>query len=279
MSNYDEDILEGLTDEERAALEEDETETNDAEESDNEDADAEQDAGEAAGAGDGDDAGADDDTEGEPANSADQHAPLLIADAPENAEASLKEITSKKTDLVEQFDNGDITAKEYQNQLDGLNKEERSIERAVEKANLAVEMRQQQELNTWLGQVRDFTSSTHPEYSTSRVRWMALDTFVKEIVAKDPGLSGPEVLRQAHERVTEDLGAVAQPKGKAGKPLKGSRAKPPTTLAKVPASDNADIDDSRWSSLDRLRESDPLAHEERMMKLTDTERDEYLARA
>lgn len=93
-------------------------------------------------------------------------------------------------------------------------------------------------------------------------------------------MTGQEILRLAHERVVEDLGAAAPTKGapKAGRPLKGSKAVPPKTLAKVPASDNADIESSRWSAMDRLRDSDPIAHEEKLMKLSDAERDEYLAR-
>lgn len=305
MSKYSDDILEGLTDEERAALEEDEsTTTNQVDEGDTDEgeeqgsdagqaaADDDDDAGEEgeqdgeAGAddgagGDGDDAddAADDESD---AKASDPIVPLLVADAPEDAEAKLKEIGDKKTDLVEQFDNGDITAKEYQSQLDALNKEERAVERAVEKAQLAEEMRKQQEVNAWLGQVRDFTTNVQPEYSTSRVRWMALDAFVKEIGSKpeNANLTGAEILRMAHEKVVEDLGAVQPAKAEkpAGKPLKGSKAAPPKTLAKVPAADNADMEDSRWAALDRLRETDPLAHEDRLMKLSDAERDEYLAR-
>lgn len=310
MSKYDDEILDDLTDEERAALEEDEqdTPTNEAENVEAADEDQEQDKGEGQedesggedageegaedgeGAGDGDDAGddagADDDPEGEPEAKADgKHTdpavPLLVAEAPENADARLKEIADAKADLADKFDNGDITAKEFQTQLDDLNKQERAVERAVEKAQLAAEMRRQQEVNTWLSQVREFTSVQHPEYSQSRVRWIALDEFVKEIGSKpeNANLTGPEILRMAHERVVADLGE-APSKGKQGsRPLKGSKAAPPKTLAKVPAADNTELENSRWAALDRLRETDPLLHEEKLMKLTDAERDEYLSRA
>ena len=90
------------------------------------------------------------------------------------------------------------------------------------------------------------------------------------------------ILEAAHKRVVEDLGEAgpaAKTVRKDGAPLKGSKAAPPKTLAKVPASDNTDVNDGRWAALDRLRDADPLAHEEKLMKLSDSERDEYLARA
>ncbi|MDN7179095.1 hypothetical protein M0D69_13940 [Caballeronia sp. SEWSISQ10-4 2] len=221
--------------------------------------------------------------------------PLFVVDAPANADADLKAISEKKGSLLDQFDNGDITAKEYQTQLDGLNREERKIENAVEKANTATEMNQQQEKNAWLGQVQAFTTTDHPEYSTSKSRWLALDSFVKEI-ANDPAnaqLSGPQILAKAHEAVVADLGAVAgaantavkiDPKtnkpvvdDKAGRPLKGAKVVPPVTLQKVPATDNVDLNDTKFAALDRLGESNPLALEDKLMSMSAADRDEYLS--
>lgn len=310
MSGYTEDELAGLTDEERAALEEagdDDTTTtmeqslegsdnggqeqegeankSDADKGDTQGATEGADKGDA-GAGDGGDdagAGADDGADAGQIVDAGKPAPLLIAEAPADADAKLAAIGEKKGALLEQFDNGDITAKEYQSQLDALNKEERTIESAVQKAEIAAEMRQQQEVNNWMGQVQTFTTKDHPEYSTSKVRWMALDAFVKEI-GSDPAnasLTGAQILAEAHKRVVEDLGEV-QPKAKAeadGKqqPLKGSKAEPPKTLAKVPAADNT-MDDNKWAAFDRLAATDPVALEEKLMKLSESERDEYLSR-
>jgi hypothetical protein len=226
-------------------------------------------------------------TPAEPVQPAPQ--PILVAEAPADADAKLKEIGEKKGELLDQFDNGDITAKEYQSQLDVLNRDERTIERQVEKAQTAADMNAQQQKNTWLGQVQDFTSKDHPEYGTSRSRWMALDTFVKEI-ANDPAnaqLSGQQILAKAHEMVVADLGAA--PAGakkddtrklddKAGKPLKGAKVVPPQTLAKVPAADHNELEENgRWAALDRIADSDPIAYEDQLMKLSNADRDAYLA--
>lgn len=326
MSDYSQDILDDLTEEEREALKEDDgggdqatlgeslNEGNDntggndgkGEQGDKGGADGKaagaddgngagaDGTGKAAGAGDG--GGADDGKQsaaaaGDAATSAkEQVVPLLVAEVPADAEARLKDISDKKADLLDRFDNGDITAKEYQTELDALNKDERGIERAVEKAQLAAEMKQQQEMGSWMQQVNAFTTNDHPEYSTSRSRWMALDTFVKEIASKpeNANLDGREILRQAHELVVKDLGEAPKPAGdgkkdeqdgkkKEGQPLKGSKIEPPKTLGKVPAADNADIEDGKFAALDRLADSDPLAYEEKLYKMSATERDEYLA--
>lgn len=314
MSGYSEELLDGLTDEERAALQEPDDTTSTMEKAfeggddgekgkaQAEDGKGNGDAegtteGKAAGAADAGDSGDGADTGKDGAGAADadagatavqvpQLAPLLVAEAPADADAKLTEIGQKKSALSDQFENGDITAKEYQTGLDTLNKEERGIERAVEKAQIAAEMRQQQETNNWLTQVQDFISAKQPEYSTSTVRYMALDAFVRQL-GSDPAnanMAGAQILAEAHKRVIEDLGeakpAKGQPQAKAeGQPLKGSQAKPPKTLGKVPASDHNDMNDGKYAALDRLMDTDPIAFEEKLAGMSPTERDDYLARA
>lgn len=311
---YTEEELAGLTDEERDALleadEEDTTTTmedslkgaddgleqeqsgdeegqaakNDADKGGGQ-AEADKNGAYAGGADNGGNDGADADANSNAATDNGKPAPIFVADAPADADARLAVIATQKNDLMAQVDEGEITIKEYQAELDKLSKEERTIERAVDKAQLAVEMRQQQEVNSWLQQVQDFTNKAQPEYSTSKVRWMALDAFVKEIGSNpaNSNLSGAQILAEAHKRVVEDLGdapAKAKTATADGKqaPLKGSKAEAPKTLASVPAAQMNDMENSKWSALDRLSNSDPLAYEDKLMKLSEAERDEYLAR-
>lgn len=350
MSKIDEEILSGLTDEERAALDEpdgagaltledslagkgpaadddaggddngSETEAesaaagNDGAQAaqDNDDgaaaAGAESEGAEAAAAGDGaaGDAGAGEAADDAAAAAYDAPAPILVAEMPENAEARMKEFGEKKTSLLEQHENGDITTKEYQTQLDALNKEERALEREIDKATTAQELHQQQQINHWMGQVKHFTTKIHDEYAKSKARYQALDMFVRE-VGSDPAnanLSGPQILEKAHAKVIADLGeapkaktttttaaaaaaktgATTDPKAKAkelnaaGRPLKGSKAEPPKTLRDAPAAAANDTGDSgKWAALDRLQETDPEAHENMVMRMSADERDQYLA--
>jgi len=293
---YTEEDLAGLTDEERAALEEAEAEDKGAVAQDEDDQ------------AEGNDKGAEPETKAEPeaaepeAKKEDEPAqpdeleqptkadppepaPLLVADLPSDVDAQLKEIADKKAELVDQFDNGDITAKEYQLQLDALAKQEREIELAKHKAELAREMQEQQRRNAWLAQVEEFTTKEHPEYRQNRYLWVALDQAVKEVAGdpKNAELSGYEILRLAHEQV---LGSIvkqtkAEPKAEEQKhrPLKGSKSAPPPTLAKVPAAEPNAFDDGEFAVLDRLMVEDPEELEERLMRMSPEKRDAYLARA
>jgi hypothetical protein len=250
-------------------------------------------------AGSSDGAGPGGDATGNPSDAplvADAPAPLLVAEMPENAEATFKAIGEKKGSLLEQHENGDITTREYHEQMEALNKEQRDLERAIDKATTAQEMRQQQEINAWVAQAKDFTHKQHPEYATSKVRYMALDAFVREVGA-DPAnasLSAQQIFEKAHAMVEADLGAAPKAtskdggkdiKGKAGddlnaagRPLKGAKVEQPKTLRDVPAAAPNDTGDAgKWAALDRLQESDPEAHEDRLMKMSEADRDAYLA--
>jgi hypothetical protein len=222
--------------------------------------------------------------------------PVLEYKARDGAKEQLESITTQKGTLLEQFDNGDITAKEYQTQLDTLSREERAIERELDKEQTATELTQQRSKQSWLDTVNSFTTTQHPEYSTSKSRWIALDSYVREIAndKANAGLSAEQILAKAHSAVEADLGAVPGKKtdttpaidpktgkpavvDKEGKPLKGAKIEPVQTLRKVPAADNNDVTESRFSGLDKLADSDPLAYEERLMRMSANERDEYLA--
>ena len=146
---FDKETLDLLTDEERAALEEDIEEMEDGQEEGEEDqADegmedaeqetevAEEEAGESG--------------ESSPA------APVLIASAPDDLDSQLAALAENKSALVDQFDNGELTAREYQQQLDALAKQEREIERVQFKAQLADDMRRQSEANAWASEVNTF---------------------------------------------------------------------------------------------------------------------------
>lgn len=299
----------GLTDEEREALlsAEDENETDEDldDELDGEDeGEAEGDDGEGA-EDDGDADDADDDSESDDADepgdetSADaedaesdesgddgesdakgesQQAPILNADMPADAEEKIKAIGEQKDALVEQFDNGDITAKEYQKQLDALNKQEREVEQTVFKAKLADEMRQTQAQNAWMSTVNSFLDE-NPSYRASPLMYRTLDTAVREIASQpeNANLSGRQILEKAHEAIVEQFG-LQKPAKEDQKPK--AAKKPivaPPTLGKVPAAAPTETENTRWSRLDRMAETDPERYEAEVAKLSDADREAYLS--
>jgi hypothetical protein len=324
MSKYTEADLDQLTDEERAALQDGEagddpapatmrqesapeqaTEIKDDDEEDDADkgaadadagddgkpaADADGDAGEGADA-KADTGAADDDKPAvaAAAEKAQTRVPLLDAQAPENAETRLTEIANQKAELSDQLDNGDITGKEFQIALDKLNKEERDIERQVDRANIAAELEQNRAKETWLQQVDSFIGE-HPEYRTSQLRYQALDATVRQLAADaaNKDWTGDKFLAEAHKIIEADLGAVAKPAKDDAKPAsKADEGKKPAavkkpietvpTLAKLPAADMSGAGDGEFASLDRLLEKDPLGYEQALAALPEAKRERYLA--
>lgn len=288
------EIDDGLTDEERAALEEEEgAAAGDGEgegDPDNGDDGAGEGEGDGADGGDGageegaGDAGEDAAAAGsddEPAvKGLDTSAPILVAAAPEDADGKLKELATQKDELLAKFDDGDITTKEYQTQLDALNKQEREIEWGIEKARLAAEIESQRQANEWKSTVDNFIRE-NPRYSPEKApsMYQLLDIEVRRVAGLDEfknrtdPAAGREILAKAHENIAKDLGFDAKPT----KQPPASNKQLPPNLASIPAADQNDTQGGKYAVLDRMATSDPIAYEEALMKLPEAERNAYLA--
>jgi hypothetical protein len=282
----------GLTAEERAALQEDETEEEAGNET--EDPNAEED-GDADAGGDATDAdadeqsstdesGTDDAPTGEPGVQEAKGQPLLIAEAPAEAETKLAEIAQQKKDLRSKYDEGDLTFEEYEAQKEALDEQRLEIKLAVEKATLAADMEQQRQKNAWLATVNRFLGA-NPIYAQDKNPrlYRALDAEVRELASKPEAANwtGEQLLAEAHKNLSEAFG-LNKPEPNEGAKPKGEKKpipKPalPPTLAKVPAAEATDTSGGRFAALDRLLTTNPLAYEEALAKLSENERNEYLA--
>ena len=288
------DDLDNLTAEERAALEgdddnqdddtdadtdtegDDDEDQDDAGNDDDDDTAADDDAADAPGRDDG--KAAEDAPADEPSGKTEQAAPVFVAEAPAGADARLAEISAKKEELIAQFDDGDITAKEYQTQLDALGKDERAIERAIDKAAIASEMESQRQTNEWISQANAFAAANG--YTENPRLYRALDAEVRDVATTEAGklMNGPQILAKAHANLVEAglvAGSAGTGNGKAR--AKIPRADLPPNLARVPAADSSDTSGGRFASLDRLQSSDPIAYEERLMAMSENDRKAYLA--
>ena len=201
-----------------------------------------------------------------------QAQPILVANSPADVEARLQEISTKKDELLTQFDDGDITAREYQNQLDDLSRQERKIEFEQHEAQLAQKMEQQRLQNEWTTTCNTFIER-NAIYKDNPRLYKALDAEVRDLAGKPEtaNWTGQRFLDEAHKNLREAFGF----KDAAAPAPTASRELPPN-LAKVPAAEVEDTSGGRFSVLDRLAESDPLAYEEAIGKLTDAERLVYL---
>lgn len=283
------EIDDGLTEEERAALAEDDTDdtTAQAEEGADdgktvEDVEAKAGAGTDAAADPAATAAADAGaTAAEPAAAdADQpkSQPVLIAPLPADAEARLTEIATQKADLLAKFDDGDVTAKEFQQQLDALAKQERQIERQQDRAEIAASMDQQRLTNEWLATCNSFVER-NAIYKDNPRLYKALDAEVRDLAAKPEtaNWSGQKFLDEAHKALKQAFNLPDAAAASADKPGVKPRRELPPNLAKVPAADVEDTSGNRYAAMDRLMNSDPLAYEEAVAKMSPSERDAYMA--
>lgn len=278
----------GLTEEEREALLEDDggEEVDDIEDDEDDEGDSDdgQEGGDAgADGGDGEaDADADAEEVDEPEESQKPRpAPILTAEDAEDADERLTEIAEQKERLIEQFDDGDLTAKEYQLELDKLAKQEREIEQTVFKANIAREMAEQQQHNEWMAQVDAFLTE-NPHYRQSKLMYQTLDIAVRQVASDEANrnLSGRQILEKAHSQIVEQFGLEGEKEAGADKAARKPGRKPisaPPTLARVPAADMTETENTRWSKLDRLMETDPERYEREVAKLSEADHEAYLA--
>lgn len=280
----------GLTDEERAALEDggEEEITASADADDEQPGDPEPDeeplpeeapAEEPAAA----PADADPEPAPAPAAQAPTVAPVLIVDASADLEAKLAEISTKKAEALQQFDDGDITAREFAELNDKLGKEERQVERDADRVKLAADLQAQAFQNAWLATVEGFVAA-NPIYdarTNPRMNRM-LDAEVRDVANTDDGktMSGAAILARAHANLVEagivkggDEPATAAKPARAAIPKKDL----PPTLARVPAANVNDTEDNKYAALDKLQSTDPLAYEEKLMAMSESQRRAYEA--
>ncbi len=214
-------------------------------------------------------------------------APVFVVEAPKDSDKQLTEIKQQKVALADQFDEGDITNREYQQKLDELNQQERKIEREIDRARLAEDMEAQRKNNAWNDAQADFMAD-HPEYEDETRREMFNAVF-RNVAKRDEFSALPvtranslKLLRAAHDAFIHATGGSPEPDDKGnGKvtnaPQQQKKKDLPPTLAGIPSADVTDTNSGRWASLDRLRDKDYQAYEDKLFSMSDADRDAYLA--
>jgi hypothetical protein len=281
---YTEEELNDLTEEERAAILE-EDDALDEQELDDEDMDTDaedEDAGEEGEEADEPDADTGELGEAEAEEGEDEPEPaiptLLTGDLPDDIQEKLDTLNQQKSDLATKFEDGDLSAAEYQTELDKLMKQERQIEQQQFKAQIAQEMKENAQREQWAATIQEFLTE-NPRYNTSKLLYQALDTAVREVAGEEEsaGMTGKQILRVAHERVMAEIGITEE--AKPVKQEKGKKYKPniPPTLGSLPAAEQTETGNSKFKRLDEMMERNPEAFEEAFARLPEAEQEAYLA--
>ncbi|MFG1462109.1 hypothetical protein V5F77_04345 [Xanthobacter sp. DSM 24535] len=200
--------------------------------------------------------------------------PLIKADAPEDAQVQLDAIKARKAEMVQKFDDGDMSAKEFQAGVDALADEADAIKQSLFKTRISQEMAQQQAEQRWVDDVRDFATA-HPEVRKSELLWGAFDVAVRKITSDSANakLSNSKQLEMAHKLFAEQIGIATTTAVPKSDP-KPERKVPPT-LAKVPAADISETDSGEFAALERLAAANPDAYEAALKKLSPEKLDQY----
>lgn len=211
-----------------------------------------------------------------------QPAPILVAAAPDDATAKLKQIAEDKAVLRQKYDDGDLTFAEYEAQKETLDEQRMDIRLAVEKAQTAQQMAAQQQQNQWNTDCANFLDANAASYAgeANAGQLADLDAAIKAIAVmpSSANLTGPQILDRAHRAVMAAHGKpVVDAKAALAKPAEVPKPTLPPDLGKMPAATTTDVADGKWASLDRLQSSNPEAYEAALAKMSVAERDAYLA--
>lgn len=122
----------------------------------------------------------------EPAEYRADPAPILAPTPLPNADEVLRQLSQAEDNLAQQFDDGDITAREYREGLNRLSDQRDDVRWALRKNDLAHEMRETSEKAAWGREVEDFmTRGPGAGISKSHAAMVAFDDVVKQVTA-DP---------------------------------------------------------------------------------------------
>jgi hypothetical protein len=298
-----------LTDEERAALEEDDLSEDEqaalkdiaGDDDDDDDDDADGDDG--SGTGDGsepagnnaaaektnaaeEDSGAGDSGAGESAAVEDSDDDDLVtpyrAQVPADLAERAKALSDKEQELWTQFDAGDMEREELQTQLRSLEKERREIDRATTKAEIAAEMEQQRGADVARKFYKTIKDGEGIDYSKDETLRDDFIQFIGALEAKNPDKPLKWLLNEAHARTKalHGLGVKAPEKKPDEKPKTLSRKPPidklPATLAQVPGGDGPGDVSDEFADIDKL---DGFEFEQALKQMTPSQRERYLQAA
>lgn len=202
-------------------------------------------------------------------------------EAPADAKEQLTALDSQLDALAAKFDDGELSAAEYRAQSKPLEQQQRALERQVERAELSRDV----SVETWTNTIVPSFFAKHTQYEPGSTLYNSLDQEVRKIQSESENQFDPTILERAHKAVTaaarKALGLPEEEPGKDNpKPKTVQRRDIPPSLANVPAADITETQDNgEFAYLDRLQEKDGLAFEKALAKLTDEQRDRYLASA
>lgn len=218
--------------------------------------------------------------EQEPAPEVVTSQPMLVAQVPEGTVERLTAISDEKKAITARFDDGDMTASEMNAELEALNKEERKLERVIDRAEMATDLENQRITNDRTREINTFLSDVKIPNDPKNLRFQTLNQAVIQ-VASDPAnatLGATAIMQKAHDLCVAEGVLPAKAAKVEPAPVKAKAApkalNAPPTLATVPASDVQLTEENRFAHLNRMN---PDQREAAFSKMNEADQNAYLA--
>ncbi len=206
--------------------------------------------------------------------------------APADTADKLAGIDTQIDEITQKFDDGDLTAQEYRQQVRSLEAQRTELNKVQLKAELSRDLA----VDTWSNVAVPQFMEKNPQYAEpGTFLYEALDREVRKLQATADNPFDPKILATAHKAIDAQIrkatGQAEPTPTPTPKPNTTPAAKTaakreiPPTLAHVPAADitDADGDNSKFAWLDRLADQDAEKYENELAKLSEAEREQYLA--
>lgn len=198
----------------------------------------------------------------------------------ESRKTRLAELESKIEALSNQLDEGDITSKEYRDELNKLQTEMRDIEKKTLLDQAKSEVAAERAKADWeKAQADFFRQPENKRFSEDENLLLALNNQVVKLAKGEmASATGPEILARARANVAKSFGFAdtTPPKDdNGGKPNRPARPRVPPDIGGLPAAAAERPQDGKFAYLDKLTGE---ALEDAVAKLSKADQDEWASR-
>jgi hypothetical protein len=198
----------------------------------------------------------------------------------ESRKTRLSELESEIDALSNKFDEGDLTSKEYREQLNKLQTELREIEKKTLLDQAKSEAAAERAKADWeKAQADFFRQPENKRFSEDENLLLALNNQVVKLAKGEmANATGPEILAKARANVAKSFGITETPaakEDKGGKPARPARPKALPDIGGMPAAAAERPQDGKFAYLDKLSGE---ALEDAVDKLSKAEQEEWESR-
>lgn len=205
------------------------------------------------------------------------------ADKTADKEASLARLDEIKAEieaLDQQFDDADLSTKEYREKIASLTDERAKIDASILREEIKQDVQKEENAKAW-GKAQDafFAKEENKRFLDDENLLVALDSQVKKVArdTKNKSMGLDEILATARKNVAKSFGlADAKPvdnkDDRVAKPERPRRPDVPVDIGGLPPASTEKPADGRFSHLDRLK-GDAL--EDAVARMSDAEKEAW----